>query len=200
MTDLEALVHAAQAHPEDEATLVALAEALADAPGSERLEQVRRWVRGYPALLARQIAVEVAIRLHLPPAGLIGPISVPDGWNTVTATAEILPGPNYAPSVTTSNPEGFVEVDTEIIDGGPRYVHDCDSCIFLGRHEQYDLYFADHGGGLADYEPFASTVIARYSSDGPGYISGLGFVGKIDAITEAERRAVARGLLRRVEA
>lgn len=45
----------------------------------------------------------------------------------------------------------------------PRYTHDCDSCKFLGEHREYDLYYCarcDEG-----------TVIARYSSDGPGYAS-----------------------------
>ena len=47
----------------------------------------------------------------------------------------------------------------------PRYRHDCDVCKFLGIFKDYDLYFCPQGG-----EP---TVIARYSSDGPDYLSGM---------------------------
>jgi hypothetical protein len=45
MSDLNALVQAAESQPEDEATLAALADALGEASGHERLELVRQWVR-----------------------------------------------------------------------------------------------------------------------------------------------------------
>ena len=67
----------------------------------------------------------------------------------------------------------------------PRYEHDCEGCIFLGRHAAADLYYCPH-------EP---TVIARRSSEGGDYSSGLSFVGRHPALTEAYNRASARGLL-----
>lgn len=56
--------------------------------------------------------------------------------------------------------------------GKPKFNHDCDRCIFLGRfcEEGYDddLYFCAQGGSLP-------TLIARHSSDGPDYTSGWNF-------------------------
>lgn len=63
--------------------------------------------------------------------------------------------------------------------GDPQYAHDCDACAFLGRYldtstgsklehaDSYDLYYC-HGEGLR-----LPTVIARFSSRGPDYLSGL---------------------------
>ena len=69
----------------------------------------------------------------------------------------------------------------------PRHDHDCDRCVFLGHHGTDDLYVC----------PDEPTVIARHSSEGGNYSSGLSFVGPrgIAALTEAYDRAVARGLL-----
>jgi len=54
----------------------------------------------------------------------------------------------------------------------PRYQHDCGNCVFLGLHQEdnitYDLYVCAAGKNI-------STVVARYSSDGPDYLSGLEF-------------------------
>lgn len=71
---------------------------------------------------------------------------------------------------------------------GPRYEHDCATCQFLGRFGRSDLYY--HGGGIA-----ARTIIARYSSDGPDYQSGLSFgrTGTSPELAEAFARAKARG-------
>lgn len=50
----------------------------------------------------------------------------------------------------------------------PRFKHDCDRCVFLGKYDphgggSYDLYFcADDGGG---------TVVARYDNHGADYTS-----------------------------
>lgn len=76
---------------------------------------------------------------------------------------------------------------------GPVYQHDCSCCIFLGRqstpHGEVDLYVHPDIG-------FSRSVIARYSSDGPEYSSGLVFsYGRIPPLTEARRRAQALGLL-----
>lgn len=49
----------------------------------------------------------------------------------------------------------------------PRYDHDCTNCIFLEQYDQYDLYFCPKNDGTI------ATVIARKSSEGPDYYSGL---------------------------
>lgn len=51
----------------------------------------------------------------------------------------------------------------------PRYIHDCDSCIYLGQYKEFDLYYC----------PGEPTVVCRYSDDGPDYGSGL-----ISAVSE----------------
>jgi hypothetical protein len=48
----------------------------------------------------------------------------------------------------------------------PKYDHDCDRCQFLGTFDGHDLYYCPGGG---------PTIIARYSSDGPDYSSGMTF-------------------------
>ena len=72
-------------------------------------------------------------------------------------------------------------------DETPQYTHDCDSCTFLGRFDDLDLYYCPQAG--------RPTVIARCGNDGPEYTSGLPAVGQIPALTEAARRAEATGLL-----
>lgn len=47
----------------------------------------------------------------------------------------------------------------------PRFDHDCSACIFLGQYQEYDLYFC----------PAEPTIIARYSSEGGDYGSGIVF-------------------------
>ncbi|MBU6454132.1 MAG: hypothetical protein KGS72_20295 [Cyanobacteria bacterium REEB67] len=49
-----------------------------------------------------------------------------------------------------------------------------------------DLYVHTHG---------ESTVIAPFSDEGSNYTSGLCFVGRVEALTEAHRHAIAKGLL-----
>lgn len=75
----------------------------------------------------------------------------------------------------------------------PKFQHDCERCVFLGRYScpiygECDLYYADHGG-LPD------TLIARYGDDGPSYVSGKILIDSIPAITEAARLATERGLM-----
>lgn len=53
----------------------------------------------------------------------------------------------------------------------PRFEHDCQYCIFLGRFNQYDLYY--HPYYHSEDADGAETVIARYSNDGPDYTSGM---------------------------
>lgn len=75
---------------------------------------------------------------------------------------------------------------------GQRYTHDCDICIPLGTWDDstrhYDLY------AHPDARDALTTVIARHGEDGE-YLSGLSFVGKVPALTEAYARAIQRCLL-----
>lgn len=70
----------------------------------------------------------------------------------------------------------------------PRYPHECDKCEFLGRYEEFDLYFCPSPiqriGG--------ATVIARFGEDDE-YCSGLQL--PLPELIEAKKRAVERGLL-----
>jgi len=66
----------------------------------------------------------------------------------------------------------------------PRYVHDCDLCVFLGSYLGDDLYYCPGR---------EKTVVVRISSDGPDYISGAVFAPYNDAIREAVARAHAEG-------
>ena len=67
-----------------------------------------------------------------------------------------------------------------------RHTHDCDKCYPLGELGEYDLYFCEQGGTLP-------TVIARYSSNGPDYMSGLPSL--LPPLQEAEKRARIVGLI-----
>jgi len=69
----------------------------------------------------------------------------------------------------------------------PKFTHDCNCCRFLGTHEEQDLYYC-HGN--------IPTVIARHSSDGPDYTSGLSFVNHIPILGEAAKRALEKGYLK----
>jgi hypothetical protein len=69
----------------------------------------------------------------------------------------------------------------------PLYKHDCAICVFLGTFNEADLYF-HHG-------PLERTVVARYSSDGPDYSSGLCFADVNPNLREAKRRAIEKNLL-----
>ena len=68
-----------------------------------------------------------------------------------------------------------------------RFTHDCDVCKYLGRYEEYDLYFCKD-------EP---TVVARFSSVGADYASGMAFatIGGLEPLHEARQRAIKQGLL-----
>ncbi len=68
------------------------------------------------------------------------------------------------------------------------FEHDCEFCNYLGPYDGsiagdtliYDLYVCGDEN---------QTLVARYGNDGAAYISGMPFVGKISAITEAHKRA-----------
>jgi hypothetical protein len=77
----------------------------------------------------------------------------------------------------------------------PKFIHDCDACIFLGRYiseiwkgEEVDLYVCP-GGGISN----RGTVISRFGDEGHEYESGLACCGYTDHGTEACRRAINGG-------
>jgi hypothetical protein len=55
--------------------------------------------------------------------------------------------------------EGRMLYDTE-----PRYVHDCDACVFIGHYNGADIWDPAHEGN--------GSIIVRHSSVGPDYESG----------------------------
>ena len=70
----------------------------------------------------------------------------------------------------------------------PAFTHDCDACTFLGTYDEADLYHCGQGGRIP-------TVIARYSSEGPDYASGLYGLDNDGAMcTLRAPRRVARAL------
>lgn len=79
------------------------------------------------------------------------------------------------------------------------WAHDCDGCIPLGpfedEHAKYDLYFC--GGEAVRHD----TVIARFGSDGPEYMSGMEVAkhGTLLPLAEARHRAGILGLLREAD-
>ncbi len=70
-----------------------------------------------------------------------------------------------------------------------RFQHDCDNCKPLGEFGDADLYYCNQQIG-------GPTLIARYSSDGADYISGLCFADKVPALGEARKRAFDAGYLK----
>lgn len=89
----------------------------------------------------------------------------------------------------------------------PTFLHDCVGCVFLGSYtwdgKEHDLYTCKQGMNWP-------TVIARYSSDGPDYMSGLEVAVNIEThphdksdqthpLVEAMKRAKERGLLTKRE-
>lgn len=88
----------------------------------------------------------------------------------------------------------------------PRFQHDCPACKFLGQYRyaddpnkryDYDLYVCGQAGSIP-------TVIARFSDDGPDYMSGIhgGLFVNVNGVnptyplTVALYQAVQEGYLR----
>ena len=65
-----------------------------------------------------------------------------------------------------------------------KFTHDCDKCVFLGHSLSSDLYYCNAG----------NTVIARWSSDGPDYTSGIALVPHDVRLASALGLATQRGL------
>lgn len=77
----------------------------------------------------------------------------------------------------------------------PRYIHDCQQCRYLGPYKEYDLYVCSHKDQKID------TVVARYSSDGPEYYSGVNLVklyraGKLTSDVSTSTEALLEALVR----
>ena len=68
-----------------------------------------------------------------------------------------------------------------------RFTHDCDVCKYLGRYQEYDLYFCKE----------APTVVGRFSSKGADYTSGMAFATHEGSrpLYEAKQRAIKQGLI-----
>jgi hypothetical protein len=70
----------------------------------------------------------------------------------------------------------------------PRFTHSCPNCTFLGRFNEFDLYYCPQGR--------LPTVLARYGNYGPEYQSGMEST-ELPALAEARRRALEKGLLKK---
>lgn len=73
----------------------------------------------------------------------------------------------------------------------PRFEHDCESCTFLAHVSGHDLYYCPQMEKMP-------TIIARYGSDGPDYMSGMEFgkTGQIEELGVAYNMAREKGLLK----
>lgn len=85
-------------------------------------------------------------------------------------------------------------------DEKPRFIHDCEECVFLGTYrgkafeeaveeeQDYDLYWCPQSGH--------PTLLARASDEVSDYWSGMvsGATGTVLPLAEAYKRAKARGL------
>lgn len=76
----------------------------------------------------------------------------------------------------------------------PRYQHDCNRCVFLGKNGEHDLY-------VCAKDMVIETIIARYSSNGPDYCSGLlfGVENLIPELTDALAKSLMLGYTLSVE-
>ena len=68
----------------------------------------------------------------------------------------------------------------------PRFAHDCNECVYLGFFMGEDLYYCPQGG--------LPTVIARFSSVGQDYRSGMCNAIVDPSLREAKERAIKLGL------
>lgn len=109
-------------------------------------------------------------------------------------------GENYAKGINVGREPLVVAGDWRALRfAGPTFDHDCEQCTFLGWIDEgpdnshrggCDLYYCGKGH---------PTVIARYSSDGSDYVSGLASAGAIPVLGIARQRAINRGLLKAEE-
>lgn len=70
----------------------------------------------------------------------------------------------------------------------PRYEHDCDRCVYLGQHQEHDLYYCEQDAA-------GRTLVARYGSDGSDYYSSGIALAIIQPLVEARRLATEYGLI-----
>lgn len=48
----------------------------------------------------------------------------------------------------------------------PRFIHDCDRCLFLGKDNDHDYYIC-----IGDYFEATPTLLARFGNEGHEYLS-----------------------------
>lgn len=65
----------------------------------------------------------------------------------------------------------------------PRYEHDCEQCVYLGQEDDFDLYYCN--------KISIPTVIARYSPNGPDYLSGMPYPNQKQGPLVAARKLAA---------
>lgn len=78
----------------------------------------------------------------------------------------------------------------------PRYQHDCEKCVWLGRYNEYDLYAcgkpSTEGNDEILEKVIVNSIIARRSSKPEDYKSGtcFAFSGKSPELEQALARVV----------
>ena len=71
----------------------------------------------------------------------------------------------------------------------PRYIHDCSQAYYLGRFQEFDLYYCDHLGSK-----FLRTVVARFGNSPEEYLSGMLNAQYEESLREALDRAIKLGI------
>ncbi len=83
-------------------------------------------------------------------------------------------------------------IDRAVLHDKPMYTHDCERCAYLGFDKTddgalVDLYFCEQHN--------LPTVIARYSSVGSDYVSGVALCGNFPELRTAKTRATEVGFI-----
>ena len=83
----------------------------------------------------------------------------------------------------------------------PRYIHDCQDCTYLGKYEEYDLYYCNN--------TILPVYVVRFGNDGTNYVSmppkyialaldsRLGDLPDINALAVAVKRHKNRKIVRK---
>lgn len=72
----------------------------------------------------------------------------------------------------------------------PQYTHDCPDAHYLGRFQEFDLYYCDHWESK-----IRRTVVARYGNKPEEYISGIFNAQYEESLREALDRAIKLGFI-----
>lgn len=77
----------------------------------------------------------------------------------------------------------------------PKFKHDCDGCIFLGRFSEFHTFCTREHDLYVHWDDTQKTVIARYGNEGAEYVSGFSLMGFVQELKTAFAVAIERGLI-----